>query len=62
MKFTGKYYKTNGKKNGKPIIHTGGQIFVCKELANSVQFQHKEELIMEYDDNTKVLTIRSLNP
>jgi len=57
MKFIGKYYKTIGKKRQ----YTGGQIFVCKELANIIPFQHKNELVMEYDDKKGILIIRNLN-
>ena len=57
MKFTGKYHKVTGKDK-KP---KGGQIFFCMELSAKLPFNHKEELILDYDEKTKELVIRALN-
>lgn len=51
MKNKGKYHT---------IPHGGGQITVPKGLADIIDFENKDKVMMEYDEDTEVLTVKKL--
>ena len=58
MKFTGRYHKIN-RKDGTT---KGGQVYIPKELDAKINLKHREEIILDYNEETKILMITTLNP